>query len=290
MHRLFRSRTEEIDLILDDIVHDVSNQVAQQAGLGVQITRLNAVPEKAPTNGGLWNQIPSVTAVFADLKGSTVLNADHSARNPAFAFTYFIRAMTVIPDQFGADYIDIQGDGIFGLFSGEGSSYRAAACAITMKPEVGRTVSVQFESDTNVGWDLTAGIGMDIGTLIVRRLGLRGKEQNEVWAGKPVNMAAKLSSEAESNRVIVSGRVFDLYERFSVLRRRALLWSCGCDSGVRGQGFDSPASKTEQLWNPAAAPVGLGLDFDEIFTLRSEWCEIHGSEFCEALVTGVRPT
>jgi hypothetical protein len=38
---------------------------------------------------------------------------------------------------------------------------------------------------------LKTGIGMDYGTLLVRRLGLRGTRQNEVWAGKPANMAAK---------------------------------------------------------------------------------------------------
>ena len=92
-------------MLLHDVVYDVSNQVAQQAALGVQVTRSNAVPEKGPSNGGLWNQIPNVTSVFTDLKGSTVRNADHSPRNAAFAYTYFIRAMTVRLDRFGADYI-----------------------------------------------------------------------------------------------------------------------------------------------------------------------------------------
>ena len=43
---------------------------------------------------------------------------------------------------------------------------------------------------------------------LVRRLGLRGTKQNEVWAGKPVNMASKLSSLAGPNEVVASARVF----------------------------------------------------------------------------------
>lgn len=275
-------------MLLDDVQGDVANQVSQQSQLGVQITRVNEVPETGPTNKGVWNQIRNVTAIFADLKESTALNADNSPRDAAFAYTYFIRAMAVILERFGADYVDIQGDGIFGLFGGEGSSYYAAACAITMKTEVARTVSVQFEKDTNVDWKLRAGIGVDVGTLLVRRLGLRGTKQNEVWAGKPVNMASKLSSQADSNQLMVSERVFAKYEKFSELRRRALLWSCGCNNGSEGSGLDAPIASTSYLWAPESVPNDIGLDFEMLHKLESSWCKIHGPDFCEAIVTGKR--
>ena len=275
-------------MLLDDVMGDVANQVSQQSKLGVQITRVNEVPETGPTNRGVWNQIRNVTAIFADLKESTALNADNSPKDAAFAYTYFIRAMAVILERFGADYVDIQGDGIFGLFGGEGSSYHAAACAITMKTEVDRTVSVQFEKDTNVDWTLRAGIGVDIGTLLVRRLGLRGTKQNEVWAGKPVNMASKLSSQADSNQLMVSDRVFAQYEEYAELRRRALLWSCGCSKGTEGSGFDSPIGSTSYLWAQEHAPDDLGLDFGMLYKLESSWCKIHGPEFCEAIISGKR--
>lgn len=48
----------------------------------------------------------------------------------------------VILNKFDAKYVDIQGDGIFGLFSGKGSRYMAAACAITMRTAVEREVAV----------------------------------------------------------------------------------------------------------------------------------------------------
>ena len=275
-------------MLLDDILGDVANQVSQQSNLGVQITRVNEVPETGPTNRGLWNQIRNVTAIFADLKESTALNADNSPKDAAFAYTYFIRAMAVILERFGADYVDIQGDGIFGLFGGEGSSNCAAACAITMKTEIDRTVSVQFDKDTNVDWKLRAGIGVDIGTLLVRRLGLRGAKQNEVWAGKPVNMASKLSSQADSNQLMVSDRVFVQYEKYAELRRRALLWSCGCSGDTEGSGLDAPIGSTSCLWTQELAPDDLGLDFEMVYKLESSWCRIHGPEFCEAIVTGKR--
>ena len=276
-------------MILDDVTADVSSQLDTQSELGVQITRQNEVPETGPTNRGVWLQIPAVTAVFADLKGSTQLSAASRPKDAAAAYTYFIRAMTVILDRFSSGYIDIQGDGIFGLFSGNGSGFLAASCAITMRTLVERDVAVRFDNETSTDWKLTAGIGIDQGTLLVRRLGLRGTKQNEVWAGKPVNMAAKLSSLAESNQVVVSDRVFNLYTRSSRLRRRALIWSCGCDGRRRGAGLDVGIGETSDLWTEAPVPSDSGLDFENLHKLDSAWCEVHGPEFCEAIVTGRRP-
>lgn len=260
-----------------------------QAELGIQVTRRNEVPDTGPTNRGVWLQIPKVTAIYADLKGSTALSAENSPRVAAFAYTYFIRATALILERFGAGYVDIQGDGIFGLFRGTASVFSAAASAITMRTQVELEVANRFEQDTSSEWKLTVGIGIDQGTLLVRRLGLRGTKQNEVWAGKPVNMAAKLSSVADSNQVVVSDRVFHEYERASKLRRRALIWSCGCDGSTVGQGLDVPSGQTKYLWNKEPAPQVVSFDLAFIYRLKSKWCSTHGPEFCEAVVTGKRP-
>ena len=275
-------------MILDEVTKSVAAQLADQAKLGVQVVNQNGVPEIGPVNRGLWWRIPNVTAVFADLKGSTGLSVSGSRKDAAFAYTYFIRAMAVVFEGFSAGYVDIQGDGIFGLFSGPGSTFAAVACAVTMRTQIERDVSVRFKKAASTQWDLRAGIGIDRGTLLVRRLGLRGMKQNEVWAGKPVNMAAKLSSVAGPNEVAVSGRVFAGYEASSKLRQRALIWSCGCSSGKRGAGLETATDQGSKLWTKQTAPKNLGLDFQTIFKRKSGWCEKHGSEYCEVAVTGRR--
>ena len=274
---------------LDDVETDVSAQLDEQSRLGVQVTQKDDVPDSGPTNGGIWYQIREVSAVFADLKQSTKLSAENRPKAAARAYTYFIRAMAVILDRFDAKYVDIQGDGVFGLFSGKDSRFLAAACAITMRTKVEREVAVRFEKETSTDWKLTAGVGIDNGTLLVRRLGLRGTKQNEVWAGKPVNMASKLSSLAGPNQVIVSDRVFKQYEGASKLRRRSLLWTCGCDGCIEGSGLDAPAGETTYLWEEETVSEDVGLDFENFHRLKSKWCETHGSEFCEAIITGKRP-
>ena len=271
------------------MVTDVSSQLTAQSRLGIEIAQATDVPEVGPAHRGLWQQIPNVTAVFADLKRSTELSATHSRKETAFAYTYFIRAMAVVLEGFEAKYVDIQGDGIFGLFSGKHSTFLAAACAITMRTQVESEVAVRFRQNISTDWNLTTGVGVDNGTLLVRRLGLKGTKQNEVWAGTAVNMAAKLSSLAEPNQVAVSDRVFCQYKRASKLRQRALFQSCGCDGHTRGRGLDVAMGDAACRWDKKAAPKRLGLDFRCYYRLRSAWCARHGSEYCETMVTNTRP-
>ena len=275
-------------MILDEISAAVASQLDQQAASGVRIVQQDDVPDTGPVRGGVWLQVPEATAVFVDLKGSTGLNARFGAAAAAHGYTYFNRAMAVIFDGFQARYVDVQGDGLFGLFSGKGSRFLAAACAITMKTQVETVIAERFRQDVHADWELRAGIGVDRGKLLMRQLGLRGTGMNEVWAGTPVNMAAKLSSVAGPNEVAVSERVFGDYQQGAKIRQRVLLWSCGCRGSTRGRGLDLLAERTEYLWQSVRAPANLGLDFDQVHQLRRAWCPIHGAEFCEALVTRQR--
>ena len=276
-------------MILDEVAASVAAQLNDQAGLGVQIINQEGVPGEGPSHRGLWWRIPNVTALFADLKGSTALNSSVPTEAAAVAYTYFGRAMTVVMERFSAGYIEMQGDGIFGLFGGQRSMFLAAACAITMRTQLERTVAPKFKRDASVDRDLKVGIGIDRGTLLVRQLGLKAVEQNEVWAGMPVNAAAKLSSVAGPNQVVVSDRVFSGYEQSAKARQRALIWSCGCRGGSRGAGFNAGVGQTPKLWTQQTAAKNLGLDFANVYRRESGWCETHGAEFCEALISGKRP-
>ena len=275
-------------MTLDEVTTSVVAQLNDQARLGVQVVNQDDVPEAGPANRGLWWRIPNVTAVFADLKGSTALSSSVPPEAAAIAYTYFIRAMTVVMEKFSAGYIDIQGNGISGLFGGQRWMFFAAACAITMRTLMEKEVAEKFKRDSSAQWDLKAGIGVDRGTLLVRRLGLRGTKQNEVWAGKPVNVAAKLSSVAGPNQVAVSDRMFAGYKGAARIRQQALLWSCGCEGRNRGVGLGTGPGQTSKLWAKQAAPRDLGLDFRSIYTRKSGWCRQHGAEFCEAVLTSQR--
>lgn len=276
-------------MILDEVSTAVAAQLDDQSKLGVQVVDQDEVPETGPASKGLWLRVPNVTAVFADLIGSTALTSSVSPEVAAIAYTYFARAMTVTLERFSAGYVEIQGDGVFGLFAGKRSMFHAAACAITMRSQVEGIVSARFQRDASVKSDLKVGVGVDRGTLIVRQLGLRGTTLNEVWAGKPVSVAAKLSSVAGPNRVVVSDRMFAGYEGAAMMRQQALIWSCGCDGRNRGPGLGASPGQVSKLWTKQAAPKTIGVDFGSTYARKAGWCAQHGAEFCEAILTGRPP-
>ncbi len=87
---------------------------------------------------------------------------------------------------------------MFALFNSD-QVYRALAAAVTFK-----TFAAKFFAPTlkEILLQLGAHIGIDKETVLVRKIGLkrhagRSDRQNEVWAGKPVNMASKLAAAAE---------------------------------------------------------------------------------------------
>ena len=273
---------------LNEIMTDVHSQLDQQNKLGVNIRDVNDIPEDGPSNRGVWYRIANAVCVFVDMKSSTTMSSTGNRERVALAYTYFIRATVATFRAFDARFIDIQGDAVFGLFSGKSVIPRAAAAAITIKTLVERDIAERLKRDRSIAFTLEAGVGIDSGQLLVRRLGI-SDTRNEVWVGNPVNMASKLSSLAGPNQVAVSPRVFQKFQGASSIRQRVLLWSCGCDNGTQGHGLDVPKGQTPQLWTEEVTPNGLGLDFKSYHLLKSKWCRVHGPEFCEALLTGKGP-
>lgn len=66
---------------------------------------------------------------------------------------------------------------------------------------------------THTNLDIGCHLEIDRKNCIVRKVGFkkyddRTDRQNEVWAGKPVNMAAKLASKSNHSELLVSYRYF----------------------------------------------------------------------------------
>ena len=125
-----------------------------------------------------WEKIENVSCVFVDLENSTQI-AMGDIQQAMQIFSTYGDSLVRIFDFYSAHYIDIQGDGGFALFDGEYSSVNAYHTAITAN------------SVFNINLKLGVRIGVDIGTIYVKKVGIRG-ENKEVWLGSPVNIASKL--------------------------------------------------------------------------------------------------
>lgn len=211
-----------------------------------------------------------VTAVVADMVNSTHLGATGQWEKwTAAIYDAAVSPMVQILDAFGADFIDIQGDGGFGLFTGERHTERAVCAAITV-----RTFSERgLVKALKVKWPSTAPetgfkLGVAASRVLAKKVGIsRTSHQEPVWAGRAVNYAAKCAQEAGLHRVLVTDKV-----AAAVQRNGYLYFPCGCPSGTYGT-----------LW----APQQIGkLGGQEGLACRSAWCEKHVAEFLEKILSG----
>ncbi len=238
----------------------------------------NSIPptNTIPLNNRLhWLRIPDVISVFVDMKGSTQLSAQKHERGTAGAYQLFTGTAVDLFDAFNAPYIDVRGDGVFALFN-QDQVYLAFAAAVTFKTFADTTFAPKLKEVTGI--EVGAHIGIDQKTVLVRRIGLkrhddRTDRQNEVWAGKPVNMSSKLAAMAGAGELLVSDRYF---KRITHERVRK---SCGCPGNVK-----------KDLWTPVDVKDDPKFDFETAYCLKSLWCETHGEEYCNAIMALDTPT
>lgn len=209
-----------------------------------------------------------MVCIFVDMKGSTQLSATTHDNGTAGAYQLFTGTAVRLFHEMDARYIDVRGDGVFALYNSD-EAYKAIAAAVSFKTFADLSFAPALKAKT--GLDVGAHIGIDQKTVLVRKIGLkthadRSDRQNEVWAGKPVNMASKLAAMGESGELRVSDRYF------KNITDRHVRKSCGCN----GESID--------LWEEVDVSEDPKFDFDKAYLLKSLWCGVHGKEFYENIV------
>lgn len=240
-----------------------------ETGADVEKRKVIPPPDKIPQRNNKWLKIENVISVFVDMKGSTELSAAKKDKSTAEIYQFFTNTMVRILSKFGASYIDVKGDGVFGLFN-PNMPHTAFSAAVTCKTFCAKEFSRRVKSKRDVS--LSCHIGVDQKTVLVKRVGIepRGGDdshlRNEVWAGKPVNMSAKLAAEADGGQVMVSDRFY------RKLTNNHAKYSCDCGEG------------RTLLWQEIDVEENKKFDFRKAYLLSSNWCEKHGREYCSDLV------
>jgi class 3 adenylate cyclase len=261
--------------LLPEIAAIISSQV-EIFEAGARIATVTAIPttDDIPIRDrNAWLKVPDVICVFVDMANSTRLSATTEERVMAGAYELFTGTAVRLFDAFEAAYIDVRGDGVFALFN-KGAEHRALAAAVTFKTFGETTFAAKMSIS---GKDVGCHLGIDQKTVLVRKVGLRRSDertdrQNEVWAGKPVNMAAKLASLSQPGEILISERFFEK------LSHPYALHGCGCTpDGVRGWG------NTGVLWTSEDVSGLTRFDFQTAYKLRPKWCLNHGAEYCRTL-------
>ncbi|MFG2638212.1 hypothetical protein ACGFX8_31085 [Streptomyces sp. NPDC048362] len=254
--------------MMDTFQSHVSSQLAQ-------------TPEVIDTEGAIdtsalfidkskWRKYPQVSCAFADLAGSTSLRTGRWEASTASIYDAAIKPAVRILSDFGADFIDVQGDAAFGLFTGKNSQRRAICAGITIKT-FGKRILIPAlekrwpENPPHTGFK----VGCAVSDLLSKKIGIsRTDHHAPVWAGRAVNYAAKCSQQATAHQMIVTRPIGE------TVRRNEYLWySCECGTGPTA------------LWEEQHVEKVSGKDSEGLI-LKSEWCASCGDTYCERVCSG----
>lgn len=241
-------------------------------GASVQEVKKIPDPQQIPQRKNHWLKMRNIISVFVDMKGSTKLSATKHDKSTAELYQFFTDTMVRIARTFGSSYVDVKGDGVFALFNGD-LPHTALCAAVSCKTFASVNFKQKAKSKRNV--DLECHIGVDRKTVLVKRVGIepRGGDdshlRNEVWAGRPVNMSAKLAAYAGAGELLTSERFY------RQLTHPKAKYSCGC--GAEG-------GQSGSLWEEMEVSEDDKFDFEKAFLLKSQWCPSHGREYCKKLL------
>lgn len=259
---------------LDPVEEIINLKVLEFNDPKIPITNKNEIP-LGNFQLSLWYKIPDIICVYVDIRGSTKLSANTNDKNTASIYELFTGTAVRIFHEFGASYIDIKGDGVFALFN-RNQAFRSFAAAVSFKT----FANEKFKPLANKkleGIDVGFHMAIDQETVLVKQIGIkddpdRDSRKNEVWAGKPINLASKLSSRSKDNELWVSERFFN-----RLGSNELVIKSCGCKKGT-------PSDSKNDLWEMVDVTEDENFDFNKAYILKTVWCEIHGKKWCEDIL------
>lgn len=260
----------DVDVLLDDLDTTSRDELGNvpevvDSGYELDIEDLCIVARK-------WHKVKDVVCVVADLKNSTRLGLNKHATSTARIYQASTDCVVRIFNTFEADFIQIQGDGVFALFWGDYRKERAMCAGITVKSfsrDLVERLVKKWPELPETGYK----VGIARSQVLVKKIGTprNPAEQEPIWAGKVVNFATKCAQMADKDELIVTGSFWDWVEPNDYLT-----YSCPCREG-------GPAP----LWENVEIEKIPESDYDrQGRKLRSTWCEVHGNDYCNAVMDG----
>lgn len=212
-----------------------------------------------------WMQINDVVVVFSDLKNSTGISFDKQDRTMTKLLEYLNKPFIKIHKEYGAEFIEIKGDGGIAIYSKD-KVINSLLASISVKTFYFRHINKKVKNTYGVDFEVTTGISK--GNLKLKYVGERGINF-PVWAGETINLSALISKELKrkSSPNTYIGITDDIYEKIKSMNLdEYILLSCGCGNN----------STKNNLWTTETIPHKNGKKY---YYTNSNWCNIHGQEY-----------
>jgi adenylate cyclase len=138
-----------------------------------------------------------VTMVFCDIRGYTAFSERHDPEIVVEVLNLYFQHLADLVTGHGGDIDKYVGDQIIAVFQGEDMVANAVRCALAMQRKMAELGSQHPD------WDLSIGIGINTGEVILGAMGSRERMDYTVL-GDPVNLAARLCSRAGPGQILLS--------------------------------------------------------------------------------------
>ncbi|MWA08100.1 adenylate/guanylate cyclase domain-containing protein [Streptomyces sp. BA2] len=184
-------------------------------------------------NVKLGNGAVEIDAVYlyADLADSTGLARDFTRTTAAKVIRAYLDATCRVIKARGGHIRSFDGDRVMAIFMGDSKNTDAARCALQINHVVQKIVAPRVEANLSSikskGFEIKHCVGIDTGTALVVRGGVRGSN-DLVSIGRAPNVAAKLSDIRNGNyRTYVTEAVFKKiaeHTKYSSGDDKRLMW------------------------------------------------------------------
>lgn len=143
--------------------------------------------------------------LFIDLRESTRIGKALKRETIAKMYKSFLWGISKIARENNGEPKSFNGDGVLIVFHGLSKEAHAVKAAMQMSYYITQILKPRIQNYIKnsiklLDLDFSFGIGVDTGTILVVRGGIRGEGNNDlVWAGNATNQAVKLSALSKGN-------------------------------------------------------------------------------------------
>jgi len=172
-----------------------------------------------PASENLEGERKTVTALFADIKGSTELEQDLDPEEARAIVDPALKLMIDAVRRYDGYVVQSTGDGIFALFGApvahEDHPQRALYAALRMQEEL-RTYSTKLVAEG--GNPLQCRVGVNTGEVVVRSIATGGGHTEYTPIGHTTNLASRMQAVAPIGSIAVAEPTRNLCEGYFALK------------------------------------------------------------------------
>lgn len=224
--------------------------------------------------------------LFIDLDNSSQLSFKKNIQTIAKLYDYFTQNIVDVMNQDGlrADYIDIKGDGAFGIYEGDNAALKALCAAVTFKSFFELYIRPKFQTINDT---INCKLAIHRDKILVKKIGKRGEgNSNEVWAGRLVNNTVKLAdyskniyqndsslSRDKNSILLISNKI---YEDIGVKKEFTQI-SCGHDLKLNNQ-------TKSAIWKQVDCSDDISVYGDKLWYMNTVWCKLCGTNYMKEVL------